>query len=229
MNAIAEPVMLSNPMGAGLLMASLDNAGIVQLESYDSYVNSDYGITSTTLHKESSPAVDMHSAFSDRLHQASHNFSNVENSANLFCSVISQAISDSMPSRFFKSNSKLGLFYSDVPDAYDAYMFLSSDRLDIYAHLLGLDPELHIRAVWENQYAQWRKSHGKAVFTNLIDHLVKLMMTNPPDSVIYMDAKAFQTSPQFVYWCEVGSVDPIQTRTEIMQRLFSATRIQKQA
>ncbi|MFL9611000.1 hypothetical protein ACKF11_13015 [Methylobacillus sp. Pita2] len=220
MNAIAEPMMFKSQMQIdflSLIQASPEAAAPAELHH-----TSDSRLYDTVL---TSSLTDMHQRMAQTTSVDSLDFSNVENSAALICSVISQAISDSMPATFFRPNSKTGLFQSEVPDAYDGFMFLSTDRLVLYANVLGLDADIHVRRSWAKMYARWKAEKGEAIFANLIDHLVKLLCTNAPDSAVYLDAKAFQRGPQFNYWCNVGAANPEEVRADIEQRVIERSMI----
>ena len=126
-------------------------------------------------------------------------FSDVESEALLIANVIKQASEDSMIKPYFSKKSKEAIFHSPVPDAYDGYLFMSSDRLDIYAQLINQDPHV-LRYLWKKQYLEWRRASGRAVAENIFKHVDRLIEVVEPNCTVYLDALAFKRSIQCQYW-----------------------------
>lgn len=145
-------------------------------------------------------------------------FSEVEPEAKLFALIIAQANEDSMPSVIFKSRSKEPLFNSAVPDAYDAYEFMSTDRLDLYANFSGQNPEV-IRRMWFKNYKAWLENDAKKVAANIVEHTIKLIVETPENTVVNTDARSFVRSPQIVYWAGILGKSANEIRAYINQSI----------
>ncbi|PPC84827.1 MAG: hypothetical protein CTY35_00460 [Methylotenera sp.] len=143
-------------------------------------------------------------------------FEQVEPNAKLFASIIGQAVTDSMPDIIFSKRSMEPLFSSGVPEIYDAYDFMTSDRVNMYANMINMDVDTEIRGPWLSNYRHWCKTSGVAVAQNIFDQVVKLLSRSPQKSVQYMDAKSFLMSPQFNYWCGVANVSSQTQRDTIL-------------
>lgn len=142
-------------------------------------------------------------------------FETVQADAACFAAVIGQAVTDSMPDMFFRESCMDPLFSSGVPEVYDAYDFLNTSRLDLYANIINIDTNL-IRSHWKRLHRQWKKNVGPAVTRNIFMQCAKIMSNRPEKSAEFMDAKSFLYSPQFSFWCRIVDVLPATQRENIL-------------
>jgi len=133
-----------------------------------------------------------------------------------------------MPTPIFKPKSKEALFNSELPESYDGFDFMMSERLDIYAETIGMEPRM-IRNDWLKLYAIWHKDQGSAVFMNIMHHTIKLLATCKPNTAIHMDASSFCRSPQFTYWCKVGGRKPDEVRAWITDETMNRIKMMPEA
>lgn len=127
-------------------------------------------------------------------------FAEIEEHADLVALIIHQASEDSMISPYFSQKSTEAIFESPIPDSYDGFLFMSSDRLDLYANIINLDPENDIRRKWRREYCKWVKNEAPAVAKNIFEHIKKLETTPDLHTTVYKDSISFQKSAQCEYW-----------------------------
>lgn len=150
-------------------------------------------------------------------------FEEVHREALSFAAIISQSVLDSMPDIIFTAESDQALFRSDVPHASDAYDFMMSDRLDIYAETIGLSPST-VRRIWLKFHKEWVINEGLSVAINVFDHVARLLLINKVSGSVFADAKNFLTVPQMSFWSKISGMHKSEILSYIRDKLDLKTK-----
>lgn len=162
--------------------------------------------------------IDHHFGFTEAANQRVTHSAEAE--INLLGRVVSFAIEDSMPGEgdLFGPRSNIPLFKSFVPDVYDAYNFLMTDRIEPWLVIGGINAST-VRKLWLARWESWKAEQGNQVLMNILDHVVYLLMVVKPGTVVHKDAEVFMRSRSINFWADIGGITPEEARNYVQSQI----------